>query len=749
MCSPNCEACCGVNAFVKDERIYKIEPAEFPESHHRRICLRGMAMAVQRLHHADRLLHPLKRIGARGAGRWEPISWEQALDEIAAKLDQIVRRYGAAGNAFMTMTGNYGFKSMTAAARIANSLEATLFTNHGMMGDLGAMMGYLPSLGVPTVANEHADLPHARYVLVLGRNPADTAHSEMHYLFDALENGARLCVVDPRFTRTAAKADEWVGVRPGTDAAFVIGLINVLIADGLVDAAYIRRHTNAPFLVRPDGRLLRAADAGLPGEDFVVWDEARAALCPSREATAARLAGAATLVLADASRIECRTAWDLMCEVWAPYTPERVADLCEIPAEQVRRVARDYATIHPAWIWIGAGLQRYHHGHLAHRAAITLAALTGNIGKPYAGVNCIDGALFQLWYFAPEAWLAPGGRTGKRLPGTRMIESIANGEPYPVKSLWLQAYGFATQAPNVGRFLREALPELDLFIVTEQLMTEAAEYADYVLPCVSYFEDDEELVAGATDWYLQLRRRAVAPVGESRNDYQIFGAIAARLGRGEGWDMSAREAYRFVLGNHRNRMFQQVDVAALERDGVVALPIERPHIPFRDLKFPTPSGRIELYVEALMPHGEQMLVFREQFESARSPKAAQYPLTLMSPKQVHTAHSQHTMLPWIRELVPAPRLEISPSDAALRGIVDEDLVRVWNDRGRLLVHALVNPGVKAGTLVIQQGWWRRHFRAGHYADLGHVVPNPAQDAIIETNYPVWDVLVEACKENAR
>jgi len=767
VCSPNCEACCGVNAFVKDDRIYKLEPAAFPEEHHRRICLRGISMAVQRLHHPDRLQWPLKRAGARGEGKWVRVSWEEALDDIAARLRRIAEADGARANAFMTMTGNYGFKSMTAAPRIANSLQATLFTNHGMMGDLAAMMGYLPTLGVPTVANEHSDLPHARYVLVLGRNPADTAHSEMHYLFDALENGAKLCAVDPRFSRTAAKADEWVGLRPGTDAAFVIGLLNVLVAEGLIDEDYVRRHTNAPFLVKPDGRLLRQREiaggaknnpttradaspgtAGTPGDDFVVWSASLAQPVSSRAETAAdaALTGSYAVRLADGSTAECRTAWDLMREVWAPYTPEHVASVCEIPGAQVRRVAREYATTRPAWIWLGAGLQRYHHGHLAHRAAITLAALTGNIGRDYAGVNCIDGALFQLWYFAPEAWLAPGGRTGTRMPGTRMLETIANGDPYPVKSLWLQAYGFGTQAPNFDRFVREALPKLELFVVTEQVMTGAAEYADYVLPCVSYFEDDEELVAGATDWYLQLRRRAVPPVGESRNDYEIFGAIAARFGEGEHWSMSARDVWRYVLDQHRNPLFASVDTATLERDGVVAIDIPRPHTPFRDLLFPTPSGRIELYTESLLPFGEQVLLFREQLESTRSPKAARYPFTLMSHKHVHTAHSQHTGLPWIRELIPEPRLEINPGDAAARGIADGDWVRVYNDRGRMVVRALVNPGIKPGTLAIPQGWWRKHFREGHYAELGHVVINPAQDAIIETNYPVWDVLVDVRRE---
>ncbi|MCC7411446.1 MAG: molybdopterin-dependent oxidoreductase [Gammaproteobacteria bacterium] len=749
VCSPNCSGTCGIDAWVKDDRIVKIEPAAFPDPGFERICLKGIAMAMQRIEHPDRLRHPLRRRGARGAGEWERISWEQALDDIAAALGRIRARDGARANAWMTMSGNYGFKATTVPERIANCLGGTVLTHGGMMGDLNCAMGYLPLLGVGSTCNDLADLKHARYIIIFGRNAADTDHSEMRFLFDAMEAGAKVVVVDPRYSRTAAKADEWVSPRPGTDAALVLGMINVIVAEGLIAEDYIRQHTNAPFLVRCDsGALLRARDIGADGEAFVVWDAVRGLPCPAASARNAELRGRWRIDLGPGGPVECCTAFELMLGAWAPYTPERAAQICEVPAGTIRHLAREYARSDRAWLWAGAGPQRYHHGHLVHRAYVTLGALTGNIGKPHAGVNCLDGAHMRLTFFPPQEWMAPGGRRGHSLPGVHMLDIISRGDPYPIKSLWITAYGMGSQSPNFDRFVQEALPQLELFVVTEQLMTPAARHADIVLPCVSYYEEEMDLVAGGEHWYLQLRQRAIPPVGESRNDYEIFAGVCERLGEGEHWRMSNEEVCRFVLEHHDDPVIRAIDWKALRRDGVARVEIPRPHVPFADLRFPTPSGRIELYTERLAPFGQGVLVYEEPLESSRRPLARRLPLVLISPKHVHSTHSQHTMLPWIREQLPEPRLEMHPRDARARAIGEGDRVRVYNDRGSLSLHASLSEGVKPGMVVVPQGFWREHFVAGHFADLGHIVRNPVQDVIIETNYPVWDILVEVAREAA-
>lgn len=743
VCSPNCGGTCGIDTYVEGNRIVRVEPASFPDERYRRICLKGIAMAMQRIEHEGRLRYPLRRVGDRGSGQWERVSWETALSDIASRLKETSERYGEAANSWISMTGNYGMRAMTLAIRVANCLGGTAFTNLGIMGDLGCNMGLLPTLGVQSTAHEWADAKGARLIVLFGKNIADTAHSEMHFLFDAMDAGARVIAVDPRFSRTAAKADEWIAPRPGTDAALMLAMLNVIIEQELYDSDFVRQHTNAPFLVRSDnGLLLRTRDIGLPGEDFVAWNEGADTPGPARDCSAARLHGATTVRLADGTSLRCRTAFDVMVEAWKPYTCDAAAHICEIPADVIHRFAVEYATTKPAALWLGQGMQRYWHGHLAFRGAATLAALCGNIGLPHSGVSWCDGPLFQMVFALPQEWLAPGGKAGRVAPGTRMHGHIATGSPWPIKSLWTLNYGFGTQSPRFDAFVRDVLPQLDLFVVTDMVMTPGAQYADYVLPCLSFYEEDFDLVGGLEMPYVQLRRRAIEPVGESRSDWDIFKDVCERLGRGGDWTMTPEETCRFILERSPDPAVHNIDWETLRRDGVARANRPETYVPFEDRQFPTPSGRVELYTESLHGYGQAVLVFEEPFESPRRNPDSAYPLSLVTNHHVHTTHSQHVTLPWIREVLPGPLLNMHPRDAEIRGIGDGCRVAVFNARGRFEVDVSVTEAIKPGVVSIPQGWWPEHFPKGHYGNLHHITPNPVQDAILESNFAIFDNLVQ-------
>ena len=338
-----------------------------------------------------------------------------------------------------------------------------------------------------------------------------------------MEAGARLVSIDPRFSRTAAKADQWISLRPGTDVALIMGMIAAIREAGLIDEPYVTANTNAPSLYERirDG-CCAPGYRGRRGNAYLVWDE-HWRHRTRNEAHAPGYADPWMVTLIDGTKVECRTAYDAQEDAWADFTPENAAEM-ELPVETIRSLGREYALTDPASIILGQGAQRYYHGHTTFRAAMTLGALCGKIGKPHAGVHWMDGPLLRMIYnldFTSD-WVCPGGKFGGVLPGTRMVETIARGDPYPVKSLWLTNYGFGTQSPIFKRFVREALPQLELFAVTEQVMTPAAEYADIVLPCVSYFEEELDIVPGGEIWFLQLRQRAVPPVGVSRSDWEIF-----------------------------------------------------------------------------------------------------------------------------------------------------------------------------------------------------------------------------------
>jgi anaerobic selenocysteine-containing dehydrogenase len=286
------------------------------------------------------------RTGEREAGQWREASWAEAYDYIAERMTRIAERDGWRANAWLGMTGNYGARAQTSKDRAANTLGGTLFTNGGLMSDLAGMLGLSTTLGALISSNEVADIVHSKYMLFAGRNTADTGHSEMHFVFDALENGAKLAVIDPRFSRTAAKADEWLPLRPGTDVALVLGMLNVLISERLIKTDYVRDHTNSPFLVREDtGAMLRERDL-LPtgGEGYLVWDEAVGKPVLHGDAKAALVRGSWEVAGVDGSPIVCHTAFDALWSVWSRYTPEAAEKICGVPADQIRRVAREYAT---------------------------------------------------------------------------------------------------------------------------------------------------------------------------------------------------------------------------------------------------------------------------------------------------------------------------------------------------------------------------------------------------------------------
>jgi anaerobic selenocysteine-containing dehydrogenase len=747
VCSPNCTGSCGINAHVKDGKLLKIEPAEMPDPRYNRICLRGIAMAMQRVEHPQRIRYPMLRKGERGGGDWQRLSWDDAFDYLAEKLTKIADEYGPEANSWISMTGNYGIQSMMISSRIANSLGGTAFTNLGIMGDLGANMGYLATVGVHQEANEWPDVVGSKFIMMFGKNIADTAHSDMHFLFDAIDKGARVVSVDPRFSRTSAKADQWVAIRPGTDAAMVLAMMQVVIEKDLHDKDYIRRHTNATYLVREDNeQLLRYVDIdSSASEDYVVLDGNSELPVAATTTINSELDWRGEIQLAGGSKLSCRTGFNVMVEACREYTPEKAEAICEVPASVIRELAIEYATTDPASIWVGQGTQRYHNGHQAYRALISLAAITGNIGKRHTGVNWGGGSLLRFILATPESWLCPNGKTGRMYPGTRIHDIIEKSDPYPVKSLWAHNYGIGTQAPRRNHFIKDVLPELDLFTVSELVMTEGARYADIVLPVTSYYEEDADLIASWNNMYVQLRTPVIDKVGESKVDWEIFKGVAERMGAGDDWKMTPMESCEHLIKNSADPIFSNIDWEELKREGIVKAAINTPHVPFEDMKFATPSGRIEIYTEQLAKHDQGVPNFEEPTESNRQPRAKKYPLTFMTNHSLYSANATHMILPWIQEVQPEPRLDMHPVDAEKRGINDGDAIRVFNERGAFQANVTVTEAIKPGALNMIQGWWPEHFVEGHYSDVNSMPIDPAQETILETNYSVFDVSVEVEK----
>lgn len=753
-CSPNCQGSCGINAFVKDNTILKVEPAEFPDDPYlRRICPKGIAYAMQRVTHADRIKYPMRRVEGteRGAGEWERLSWDEAMDAIVAEFNKIKDAHGARAVATVFMTGNLTTIAMNTPARITNLWGATNINQGGLMGDGAMNIGFLPTLGVFDEGNSWTDtLEGAKLLITTASNFAETSINDMRYVLDGQERGMKYVSLDPRLSHSAAKADLWIPLRPGTDAAFFLGMTQHIIANGWHDKSYLHDHTNAPFLVHPDtGKLLRQEGIGGAESGYVAWSESAQAPADPSTCSDCALTGTYPMTI-DGVQVNCPTAFQLLVDkVNEFYTPAQVAEICEIDEQIIKDLADEYANQGPSCIRMGQGAQRYWQGHLAVICPLVLGMVCGNIGKKNAGVNWSGGALlnFAVVGMSPD-WLRPDPSVEIPAPisGSDMYDRLMSDEPYPIKALWCMQYGMGTQGPRLKHLIEDVFPTLDMIIVSDNILTPAAQHADIVLPITTFYEEEDgDITPGAMNKTLQMRHQAIEPLWEAKSDWQVGRLFAEKIGKLDLWDahgQTVMENMKWAAQNSPNDEARGADYDRIKETGSGFMDAELPYVAFKDHIYPTPTGRAQLYFEDLVESGENIPCYKEPIESNRNPLAEKYPLTFMNCHGYFTAHSQHVNLPWIRELVPEPSLEMNSIDAVERGLKDGDKVRVFNDRGSFICRLSVLDGIRPGCINLPQGWWPSDFDEGHLGDLLHYEPNPAQNIIIETNYSPYDNLVE-------
>jgi anaerobic dimethyl sulfoxide reductase subunit A len=741
VCDPNCHASprCGITAHVEDGRIVTIEAGSFPlPEYDRRICAMGMARLEQQ-YHPDRLLYPLRRVGARGEGRWQRISWDEAFDRLADRLHQIAAEHGSRSLAFFAGSGAAGVLTKGSAQRFAAAIGGTAHRAGGV--DYGVPKGLEYMFGVPASTyfrpggHEMADAVNSRMILLWGGNGADTRLVDFHFITAAQRRGAKLVCIDPNRSATAQRSEQWISPRPGTDTALALALLEEILRHDWQDNEFLTRHTNAPFLVRRDnGAFLRAADLfGGDAADYLVWNSSADRAAPHGSCELAALQGRYRITLADGSVTECAPAFELLRELACDYPAERAGEITGVPAETIRELAREFATSKPAAIRIGYGVDRWYYCDYTARAVANLAVVTGNIGIAGGGISVHDGT-----YGAPlnlHSFRSPGGREAATLDVISLMKAIEHGDPYPVRALWLSASNMLNQtSANRSRVLRAIVPKLDLLVVVDHFMTDTAALADVVLPACTIFEK-KDLVAGM---FLQLQRAAVAAAGESKSDWEIFAGLADRMGLGE-FFAAAPESYLREMIEIGHPLLEGVTLERLEREDAVLLNRpSAPYVAFTDFKFKTPSRRIELYKEELVRHGAELPYYHEPVEaSPANPLYERFPLTLLYSHSRHRIHSTFANLPKFKQLEPEPILEIHPADAARRTIANDQSVRVYNERGSVCLKACLNSGLKPGVAVISEGSWVKDFPEGDPYSLTHELVSPTSE-----NYAFFDTLVE-------
>jgi len=537
------------------------------------------------------------------------------------------------------------------------------------------------------------------------------------------KNGCRVVVIDPILTSTASRMDEHIPIRPGTDGALALGMINIIMEQGLQDDEFIVENTVGPFLVRMDnGLFLRESGLVEGGSDrsSMAFDvnSGQPQLCDASGVKPA-LTGSYSV-----SGIECQPAYQLLSNMVREYTPEKVSGITDVPVDVIRRLATSYATQKPASIHRGWGMQRTFYGDLACRAINTLAAITGNMnpGRP------------STFVLNTHRFLVPEGPYGS-IPVMQLNDAINKGEPFPIKAVWFAGHNFINQMPNMNRMINEVLPGLELIVVCDLFMTATAKYADYVLPLASFCECQDLRVSILRNIYLQLQQKAIEPLYECKSDFQIAAELGKKMGFGKYFDKTEEEYIEELLASGHPAM-EGITLERLKEGPVAASVADRPK------QFRTSSGKVEFYVERLKPFGQELPTYREPVEGARSDKAKTYPLSLLSTHSRYRTHSSLANIPKLLKLDPEPLLEINPADAGPRNIGDGDVARVFNDRGHAKLKAKLSPRIACGVVNIVQGWWPEQFIDGHHNELTHDMINQAQQHIMEANAAFFDVLVE-------
>ena len=652
---------------------------------------------LERTYHRDRLTTPLKRTGPKGSGEFTPVTWDEAVSAIARQWKRIIAEQGAEAMLPYSYAGTMGllqgegmaqrFFNRMGASRLARSICSSAGTE-GYSYTVGATEGIEPEA-----------FAHAALILIWGSN---TLTSNVHlwpFIQRARANGAQMVVIDPARTRTARQADEWIAIHPGTDGALALALMHVIIAEDLHDADYVERYT---------------------------------------------------------------LGFGALAERVAGWTPERAAEITGIAPERIRELARDYATTRPAAIRLNYGLQRHEGGGMAARTIACMPALVGAWRDHGGGAQLSASGFFRHFDFSalhqPDLLL---GRTPRTLNMNRLGDALSFDpariagahdhprpvdtipEPYaagpPVKALIVYNCNPAAVSPDQSAVM-QGLRREDLFtVVLEQFRTDTADFADYVLPATTQLEH-WDILKPYGHLNLALNQPAIAPIGESLPNSEIFRRLAAAMGYEEDcFQQPDQDILRELVDRQSHPVFSGISWDALREHGFLRLAHPSPLLPFAEGNFPTPSGKCEFYSQRMADDGYDPLPAYVE-PGWRQRPTRDDALVCISPPAHSFLNSSFVNVDRFRKRETTPTVRIHPEDAAKRSILDGAGVRVWNDLGEVRLTAQIDSGLVPGTMLVPGVWWAKFSPDGRNVNQ----LTPQQEADMGSGACFYDVT--ACIE---
>ncbi len=640
VCPFDCPDTCGLSVTIEDGRIKSVTGDKHHPVTQGAICNK-VRQLPDRVHHPERLLYPMKRVGAKGSRSFERISWDEAYGLIKARIEDTVQTHGSEAILPYSFYGNMGvLNSEGMDRRFFHRLGASLL-DRAICNSAGAE-GYRYTMG-GSIGIDPEDTVHTKLFIIWGCNLVSTNMHQTMLATEARKHGAQIIHIDVHRNRTSVWADRFIHVQPGTDGALALGMMHIIIRDGHVDADFVREHT-------------------------VGYEE---------------LAAQA-----------------------AEYTPERVSAITGVPVDELEELALLYGTSESAFIRIGNGLQHHDNGGMTVRNIACLPALTGHWQA--RGGGAMKG---NSWYsrFNADLLERPDLLPDAKVRTINMNQLgdalLDTGEP--VHMLFVYNSNPAIVTPDQNK-VRAGLLRDDLFTVVHDLfLTDTCKYADLVLPATSHFENTD-LYASYWHLYVQLHEPIIAPIGECKSNFTLFKELALLMCfEDDIFNVTEEQMIMEALDSAHNPLLEGITLQTLkERKYMKAGGGQLPPLSSR---IPTPSGKIELYSEAMAKDGHSPVpVYNELLEPE------DYPFWLTTGPNHSFINSTFANQDKLRKLEKQPSLHMHAADAANLGVTDGERVKVRNGRGEVVLTARVGELVKPGVLVTQGLWWEDE-ELGHQA----------------------------------
>ena len=643
-CPHDCPDTCAMLVTVKDGIAIKVQGDPLHPFTDGSLCTK-VSHYAERTYSPDRLQHPMKRVGPKGKGGFERITWDEALDTIAAKLKAAAASPDGPQSILpVSYAGTMGMLQYSSMDRRffnrlgASQLERTLCSSAGKAGikaTLGGSYGMDP---------EH--YVDSKLIVIWGSNPITSNLHMWTRAQEAKRRGAKLVAIDPYRSLTAEKCTQHIALLPGTDGALALGMMHVLISENLVDLDYIERYTLGYAQLRE--------------------------------------------------------------RVLAEYSPQRVAQICGLEVDEIVQFARDYGTAKPAAIRLNYGMQRHAGGGIAARTIACLPALTGAWRDPAGGILLTTADNYKFDHATLERPDLMPAKRPRTVNHSKLGDALTAGDP-PVRAVMVYNNNPVAVCPDSSKVIAGFERE-DLFcVVMDSFLTDTADYADIVLPATTQLEH-YDIHKSYGHLYVMANNPAIAPVGESLPNTEVFRRLAARMGFEEACFRDSDEdiARQAIGSGHAN--LAGMDWESLKETGWKRLALPENFAPFAQGNFHTPSGKCEFYSEALLAQGIDPLPFYNppaELPSSNPQLAKKYPLNFLSPPVRNFLNSSFANLPRFRDAEGEPSLELHSIDAAARGIADGDSVRVFNGRGSFTLKARVNDKPRRGVVVAPSVWWKK------------------------------------------